>query len=104
MPVSRRSLLGGGVAAAGAVGAFAVGRASESPTTQPAARTTAYPFRGQHQAGIVTPAQDRLHFAAFDVTTDDRDQLVDLLKRWTVAAERMTKGWMSSAADGISTV
>jgi len=92
VPVSRRSLLGGGVAAAGAVGAFAVGRASESPTTETAARTTAYPFRGTHQAGIVTPAQDRLHFAAFDVTTDDRDQLVDLLKRWTVAAERMTKG------------
>ena len=29
-----------------------------------------YPFHGEHQAGIVTPAQDRLHFAAFDVTTD----------------------------------
>ena len=33
----------------------------------PATRT---PFHGAHQAGIVTPAQDRLHFAAFDVTTD----------------------------------
>ena len=29
-----------------------------------------YPFYGEHQAGIVTPAQDRLHFAAFDVITD----------------------------------
>ena len=51
-----------------------------------------YPFRGAHQAGIVTPAQDRLHFAAFDVTTDSREELVALLQAWTDAAERMTQG------------
>ena len=34
------------------------------------------PFHGAHQAGIATAVQDRLHFAAFDVTTDDRDELV----------------------------
>ena len=51
-----------------------------------------YPFRGEHQAGIVTPAQDRLHFAAFDVTTRSRAQLVSLLKAWTTAADRMTQG------------
>ena len=28
-------------------------------------------FYGEHQAGIDTPAQDRLHFAAFDL--DDRE-------------------------------
>ncbi|WP_347956612.1 iron uptake transporter deferrochelatase/peroxidase subunit [Gordonia aichiensis] len=49
-------------------------------------------FRGEHQAGIVTEAQDRLHFAAFDVITDSREALVDMLKKWTVAAERMTRG------------
>jgi deferrochelatase/peroxidase EfeB len=51
-----------------------------------------YAFRGQHQAGIVTPAQDRLHFAAFDVTTGSRAQLVALLKAWTEAADRMSRG------------
>lgn len=51
-----------------------------------------YPFRGAHQAGIATPAQDRLHFVALDVVTDDRAALVDLLQRWTVAAEQMTRG------------
>ncbi len=51
-----------------------------------------YGFRGEHQAGIVTPAQDRLHFAAFDVTTTDREELVALLRDWTLAAERMTAG------------
>ena len=50
------------------------------------------PFRGAHQAGIVTPAQDRLHFAAFDVTTSSRAQLVALLRAWTLAADPMTRG------------
>jgi deferrochelatase/peroxidase EfeB len=52
----------------------------------------AYAFRGEHQAGIVTPAQDRLHFAAFDVTTGSRAQLIALLRAWTEAADRMTRG------------
>ena len=55
-------------------------------------RATTYAFRGAHQAGIVTPAQDRLHFAAFDVLTDSREELVSLLERWTPAAEQMTRG------------
>ncbi|MBC8093287.1 MAG: deferrochelatase/peroxidase EfeB, partial [Pseudonocardia sp.] len=50
------------------------------------------PFRAQRQAGIVTPAQDRLHFVALDVVTDDREELRELLQRWTAAAERMTAG------------
>jgi deferrochelatase/peroxidase EfeB len=52
----------------------------------------AVPFHGEHQAGIVTPAQDRLHFVAFDVITKDRARLVELLQEWTAAAARMTAG------------
>lgn len=78
-------------AAAGVVGGFAAGRltAEDDATTSAVA---SYPFRGERQAGIVTPAQDRLHFVALDVTTDDRDELIDLLQRWTEAADRMTQG------------
>jgi deferrochelatase/peroxidase EfeB len=90
--VSRRSLLGGGAAAAGVAGAFVVGRATDGSTAEAVTRPAAYAFRGAHQAGIDTPAQDRLHFAAFDVTTDDREALIALLKSWTEAAERMTRG------------
>ena len=61
-------------------------------TSPPGTGPTTYPFRGEHQAGIVTPAQDRLHFAAFDITTRSRAQLVSLLRAWTTAAERMTQG------------
>ena len=50
------------------------------------------PFRDVRQAGIATPAQDRLAFAAFDVSAPDRTALVALLRTWTDAAERMTRG------------
>ncbi len=56
------------------------------------------PFHGEHQAGITTAAQDRMHFVAFDVKTTKRDELVALLKEWTEAAARMTAG--QEAADG----
>ena len=94
--VSRRGLLGAaGVGlvglAAGAAGGYALG--SEEPTPAPQSPgTRTYPFYGEHQAGIVTPAQDRLHFAAFDVITNSRSELMQLLKEWTVAAARMTQG------------
>ncbi len=93
--ISRRGLLGGSLAAgsagvAGVAGGFAAGRASAADATTPA--VASYAFRGEHQAGIVTPAQDRLHFVALDLTTDDRDEVVALLRDWTAAAERMTRG------------
>ncbi|MGW1857187.1 iron uptake transporter deferrochelatase/peroxidase subunit, partial [Streptomyces collinus] len=49
-------------------------------------------LQAQYQAGIATPVQDRLHFAAFDVKTDDRAEFVRMLKDWTAAARRMTAG------------
>jgi len=52
----------------------------------------AEPFRGEHQAGIVTKPQHFLYFAAFDLTTSRREDLVRLLKAWTAAAERMSAG------------
>ncbi|MFE0207098.1 iron uptake transporter deferrochelatase/peroxidase subunit [Streptomyces sp. NPDC058985] len=71
---------GGAVAAAGSGGSDSVGDGG------------AVPFHGPHQAGIATAVQDRLHFAAFDVRTDDRAELIRMLKDWTRAAERMTAG------------
>ncbi len=50
------------------------------------------PFRGERQAGIITAAQDRMHFATFDVTTDSKSELVNLLMEWTHMGERMTRG------------
>jgi deferrochelatase/peroxidase EfeB len=93
--LSRRRLLGAagaGALAAGAacVGGWAYGHESEEPPQ--GVDKVRYPFEGTHQAGITTPAQDRLHFAAFDVTTDSREELIALLKAWTAAARQMTAG------------
>jgi deferrochelatase/peroxidase EfeB len=55
-------------------------------------RSEAVPFHGAHQAGIATPQQDGMYVAAFDVTTGSRAELRDLLRAWSAAAARMTRG------------
>ncbi|MBJ7341813.1 iron uptake transporter deferrochelatase/peroxidase subunit [Mycolicibacterium sp.] len=91
--LSRRKLFGAaGVTAAvvGAAGAGALaGRASASSPASTELQGPV-PFRGEHQAGITTAAQDRMHFCSFDVTTDDRSDVVAMLKEWTAVAERLT--------------
>ena len=91
--ISRRALFGfAGAAALGTAAAgFVVGDAVGSDSA-PTASDLVYPFRGVHQAGITTPAQDRLHFVAFDLRTESRSEVIALLQRWTAAAERMCAG------------
>ncbi|GAB3064002.1 iron uptake transporter deferrochelatase/peroxidase subunit [Micromonospora schwarzwaldensis] len=91
----RRAMTLAGVGAAG-VGAVAAGAgaliAGGGQASATATAAGAVPFLGEHQAGITTAAQDRLHFVAFDVVTRDRDRLVAMLQEWTAAAARMTAG------------
>nr|WP_200826343.1 iron uptake transporter deferrochelatase/peroxidase subunit [Microbacterium timonense] len=105
--MSRRGVLGlalGAGAAGLALGAgggasagVAVGRARERD-----AAASVYDFYGAHQAGITTPVQDHLHFAAFDMMArTDRDDLVSLLQDWTYAAARMTQGLDVSATGAV---
>jgi deferrochelatase/peroxidase EfeB len=98
---SRRGLLalGGAVLAGGAAGAGLTGCTDDSgKKAQPASdRGGRVPFYGAHQAGIATPAQDRLAFAAYDLTVDgtvaeNRAALAELLTAWTAAAAAMTQG------------
>ncbi|WP_405925896.1 iron uptake transporter deferrochelatase/peroxidase subunit [Streptomyces sp. NBC_00035] len=94
---SRRSLIGWGGAglalgAAAAGGAVAMTRTGNDVDPAAAESGAAIAFHGANQAGIATPVQDRLHFAAFDVKTDDRAAFVQLLKDWTEAARRVTAG------------
>jgi deferrochelatase/peroxidase EfeB len=100
--VSRRRLLGvagaGALAGAAGLGGFQIADAQEKGSA-PDLAALSYDFHGEHQAGIVTPAQDRLHFASFDVTTDSRDELIALLTAWTEAAAAMTAG-KAIGADG----
>ena len=91
---SRRAMFTGaglGAALAGLAG-VAGGRAWEASRRPEEAILTTYPFRGDHQAGITTPAQDNMFTAAFDVSTTDVEELKTLLSDWAVAAEQMTSG------------
>lgn len=94
--LSRRGLLGLAGATVAGIGLGIGGdRAVMAASAQSSGGGNAaqYPFYGAHQAGIVTPAQDRLHFAAFDVSAaTTRDDLIELLRDWTLAAAAMTAG------------
>jgi len=90
--LSRRGLFGlTGAAVVGAGVGFGVDRVL-TPEASASGAAAVYPFYGEHQAGIVTPAQDRLHFAAFDVANISRDELKELLVDWSYAANRMAAG------------
>ncbi len=99
--LTRRGFLGGSAlvgagAAAGAAGGVIVTRATYDESPTPAASV---PFHGAHQAGIDTAAQDRLAFAAFDLTSTQRSDVQDLLREWTQAAVAMCAG---QAVPGVS--
>ncbi|WP_144877372.1 iron uptake transporter deferrochelatase/peroxidase subunit [Microbacterium sp. 1.5R] len=105
--LSRRGLLGlalgGGAASlavglgAGLAGGVALGRARAAEDAE-----HAYSFFGEHQAGITTPVQEHLHFAAFDMMPrTDRDDLVTLLQDWSYAASRLTQGLDVSATGAV---
>lgn len=104
--LNRRTFLAlGGVSAAGAAAAAcsredgSSSRSSRGGDIDGAAHEEMIiDFAGEHQAGIITPMQNNLHFAAFDMDEKaDRDDLIDLLTRWTDAARRLTLGGEVSA-------
>lgn len=100
-PFTRRSLLKTTGAAAAGVGLGATGYlvGHETAAANETGGTGTVPFYGPHQAGIDTPAQDRLHFAAFDVISEDPVQLRELLREWSAAAAEMTAGEMIGDAN-----
>jgi deferrochelatase/peroxidase EfeB len=93
--ITRRRLL-----AAAGVGAAAVGLggggllAGRQLADASGEGTGSVPFYGEHQAGIGTAAQDRLHFAAFDLLSEDPAELRELMRAWTVAAAQASAGEM----------
>lgn len=100
---SRRQLfgmLGAGAAglALGGLGGASIAGAVGGGGSAPA--NSIVPFYGEHQAGITTPTQDRLHFASFTMNAGaSRDDLISLLKDWTQAAERLSRG--NEVGDGM---
>jgi deferrochelatase/peroxidase EfeB len=93
MHSSRRGFLLGGVALASA-GAGALAGHVTTADHAPTGSADRVPFFGARQAGVATPAQQRLAFAAYDVVNPDRSALQELLKTWTAAATAMCEGRM----------
>jgi deferrochelatase/peroxidase EfeB len=100
-PSRRRLLTGAGLAGAGLVAGGAGGYFARQPGTAPAPSdggtlgdsTATVPFYGSYQAGIATPAQDRLAFGSLNVVDGaSKADLRDLLIEWTAAAAKMTAG------------
>jgi deferrochelatase/peroxidase EfeB len=84
----RRLLAATGIGAVGVAGAGGVGDAA----LRGEARGRTVPFYGPHQAGVATPPQERLMFAAFDLTVATAGEVRDLLQTWSHAARLMTVG------------
>lgn len=95
IPRRRLFALGGAAGALGiaGVGGGAIGygiRGSHEDTRS--STQLSYPFRQDVQQGILTPAQDNMYTAAYDIIDEDIDSLTFLLEDWTVAAEQMAAG------------
>ena len=93
---TRRGFLqvGGAIAASAATGRAAAAQGNPAADTKAdqTGLTAREPFYGAHQGGIQTKQQTHTVFAAFDVTGGDVEDLVHVLRAWTVASARLTAG------------
>ncbi|MGI4856808.1 MAG: iron uptake transporter deferrochelatase/peroxidase subunit [Janthinobacterium lividum] len=98
---SRRRFLKAGLATGAAAGA-ALGSAGALAKKAPHALaeapvsvdpdTVVVPFYGTRQSGIADRQQKHTYVAALDLSTDKRDDVIALLRAWTDAAARLTRG------------
>jgi deferrochelatase/peroxidase EfeB len=96
---SRRAFLAaaGGLLATANAAALMAG--ADSSLAEGTAAPEAEPFWAQHQGGILTPAQSHTYFAAFDLTAAKRQDVIGMLRHWTLAAARMSAGQTADALD-----
>jgi deferrochelatase/peroxidase EfeB len=91
--LTRAGLFGAGAVAGGLTGYFTRGAGEPAAAGDTGLGQQTVPFYGTHQAGIITPAQDRLAFGTMNVVDGtSRADLRDLLQVWTTAAARMAAG------------
>lgn len=100
--LSRRELLklsavaGAGMALGagglGAVTALSDGRFSKTATVTANEKDVVVPFYGEHQAGIATPQQTNAYIVSFNVMTNQRKDVIKLLKEWTNLSYTLSQG------------
>jgi deferrochelatase/peroxidase EfeB len=95
--ISRRDFLG--LAATGAASlvlgdviGLASARSIQAKSQESLSKSDIEPFYSIHQPGIVIPIQSFASVAAFDVVTDNRNEIKELLQAWTPMIEQMMRG------------
>lgn len=58
-----------------------------------------YKFYGEHQSGIITPAQHYIYFLVLDLHSNDLEEIKEIFKKWTIFSERLMKGENIQAYD-----
>lgn len=51
-----------------------------------------HPFYGEHQAGIITPAQKHIYFLVLDLDTHDIAKVKSIFQNWTAYSNNLTQG------------
>ncbi len=97
--LTRRGLLrAAGAAGIAASAASATSAVVAAPATaSQTARQESIPFFGAHQQGVTTSQQAALCLASFDLQTGNTAEVRSLMRSWTSAAERMTRGLNAAA-------
>ena len=89
--VSRRRFLWTSAAAAASAACIAEGWEAERASASTIDASKKVPFYGRHQAGIATPPQDALCFAAFDLAPQSKPNLRDVFRALTRASFNLTR-------------
>lgn len=90
---TRRDLLKGAALIGSAVGTgiFTGSAFGLEPRTEPKIQNR-YPFYGQHQQGITTPAQHHIYFMVLDLHSHDIQKIKSLFQTWTAYSANLTAG------------
>ncbi len=105
--IHRRDVLKWGAVAGAAVAVGASGLGGLAPLFKPAATASKkndekrdcdqiVPFYGKHQAGITSAHQTYVYFAALDVMSSDKADVISLFKQWTSLTQLLTSGAVPS--------
>ena len=101
--ITRRGFLGLAGAVAGGAALNGGGNrllVDHQHVTESESASSAVPFFGTHQSGIVTSPQRHSVFAAFDVVGERRADVVDLLRAWTSVAANLCAGRTAAPLTG----
>ncbi len=70
----------------------ATATAKPQSTAQDCTPAVTEAFYGRHQGGIATPMQRHSYFVAFDLTSEQKDDLISVLRDWSAAAAILCSG------------